>query len=151
MPKLGSADLAAASWQCQRCSHTNCAEKNKRRCFLCRSWRDAIAPSSIAGIAITTEKAGHGRPRLSVMSADVPALEICVDVVTADVPMQEVRYDPITRHPKALPRDDTVLLSMGSRHFADENDPPNDVSPCVIVRRRGGGRESLPHEAKAAW
>ena len=57
---------------------------------MCRSWRDAIAPSSIAGIAITKEKAGRGRPRLSVTSADVPALEICVDVATADVPMQEV-------------------------------------------------------------
>jgi len=38
----------------------------------------------------TKEKAGRGRPRLSVTSADVPALEMCVDVATADVPMQEV-------------------------------------------------------------
>ncbi len=46
MPKLGSAALAAASWQCQRCSHTNSAEKNKRRCFSCQGWRDRIAPST---------------------------------------------------------------------------------------------------------
>jgi hypothetical protein len=97
---------------------------------MCRSWRDAIAPSSITGIAITKEKAGRGRPQLSVMSADVPALEICIDVAKANVPMQEVRDDPITRHPKALPHDDTALLLMGSRHFADKNDPPNGVFPC---------------------
>jgi hypothetical protein len=145
-----SSALAAASWQCQRCSHTNFAEKNKRRCFLCRSWREAIAPSSIADIAITKEKAGCGRPWLSVTSTDVPALEICVDVMTADVPMQEVRDDPIARHPKAiilmapLPHDDTTLLSMGSRHFADKNDPPNGASPCKgdPPMKRGEKRKS---------
>jgi hypothetical protein len=111
---------------------------------LCRSWRDAIAPSSIAGIGITKEKAGRGQPRLSVTSADVPALEICVNVVTADVPMQEVRDDLIARHPKALPRDDTALLSMGSRHFTDKNDPPNGASPCNGDRptKRGEKRKS---------
>jgi hypothetical protein len=77
-----------------------------------------IALSSIPGIAITKEKAGRGRPRLSVMSADVPALKICVDVTTADVPMQEVHNDPISCHPKAiilmapLPHDDMALLSI---------------------------------------
>ena len=88
-------------------------------------------------------EAGRGQ-RLSVTSADVPALEICVDVVTADVPMQEVRDDPIARHPKALPRDDTALLSVGSRHFADKNDPPNGVSPCKGDRptKRGEKRKS---------
>ncbi len=66
---MGSAAFAAASWQCQRCSHTNIAEKNKRRCFLCRGWRDGIAPNT-AGIAIAKEEAGRGRPRLSVTTAD---------------------------------------------------------------------------------
>ncbi len=97
-----------------------------------------------AGIAITKEKAGHRRPRLSVTSADVPALEVCIDVMTADVPMQVIRDDLITRHPKALPRDDTALLSIGSRHFTDENDPPNGMSPCQSDRptKRGEKRKS---------
>jgi hypothetical protein len=43
---MGSAALAAASWQCQWCSHMNSAEKNKRRCFLCQGWWDGIAPST---------------------------------------------------------------------------------------------------------
>ena len=108
---------------------------------------------SIAGIAITKEKEGRGRPRLSVTSADVPALEICVDVTTADVPMQEIRDDPITRHPKALPRDDTALLSMGSRHFADKNDPPNGASPCKGDRptKRGEKRRSPSRGLGGMW
>jgi hypothetical protein len=128
----------------------NCAEKNKRRCFLCRSWRDAIAPSSIAGIAITKEKAGRRRPGLSVTTGDAPALEVCVHVTTADVPLQEIHNDPIARHPKAIilmapmPHNDTALLLMGSHHFADENDPPNGVSPSKADRptKRGEKRKS---------
>ncbi len=135
MPKLVSAALAAASWQCQWCSHTNIAEKNKRRCFLCRGWRDGISPST-AGIAIAKVEAGRGRPWLSVATGDMPMLEICDDVTTEDVPMQEIRDDPIARRPNAIiltvprPRSDTALLSVGSRHFADENDTPNSASPC---------------------
>ncbi len=32
MPKLQSATLPAVLWECQRCSHTNNAENNKRHC-----------------------------------------------------------------------------------------------------------------------
>ncbi len=99
---------------------------------------------------ITKEKVGRGQPRLSVTSADVPALEICVDVATADVPMQEVHNDLIARHPKAiilmapLPRDDMALLSMGSHLFAVKNDPPNGASPCKgdCPTKRGEKRKS---------
>jgi hypothetical protein len=72
------------------------------------------------------------------------------DVMTEDVPMQEIRDDPISRCPNTIiltaprPRGDTALLLMGSRHFADENDAPNVVSPCKGDRqtKRGEKRKS---------
>ena len=54
---LGSASARAASWQCQRCDCINGSAKNKRHCFLCRAWRNRIAPSSATGIAIAN---AHG-------------------------------------------------------------------------------------------
>jgi hypothetical protein len=134
MPKLGSVALAAASWQCQQCSHTNSAEKNKRCCFSCWGWRDAIAPST-AGTAIAKEEAGRGQPWLSIAMGDMPTLEIRDNVTTEDVPTQEIRNDPISCCPDAIilmaprPCGDTALLSVGSRHFADKNDTPNYASP----------------------
>ena len=38
--RLASAILAL--WQCQWCDCTNDSTKNKRRCFLCRAWRDGV-------------------------------------------------------------------------------------------------------------
>ena len=132
---MGSDALAAASWQCQWCSHTNSAENNKRCCFSCRGWRDGIAPST-SGIAIPKEKAGRGRPRLSVTTGDAPMLETCDDGMTEDMPTQEICNDPTTHHPGAIilraprPHSDMALLSMGSHHFTDKNDAPNGASPC---------------------
>jgi hypothetical protein len=57
---LRSASALAASWQCQRCDRINNSAKNKRRCFSCRAWRDGIAPSSAAGIAIAGAHGGGG-------------------------------------------------------------------------------------------
>jgi hypothetical protein len=68
-PMLRSVTLAAASWQCQRCGHTNNARNNKRRCFSCMGWRDRIAPLSSAGIATANEEAGRA-------TGDVPAQEV---------------------------------------------------------------------------
>jgi hypothetical protein len=149
LAKLGSAALAAASWQCQQCSHMNSAEKTKRHYFLCQGWRDAIAPST-AGIAIAKEEVGHGQPRLSVATGDVPMLRICGNVTTEDMPVQEIRNDPISRCPNAIileaprPRGDTLLLLVGSRHFSDKNDTPNGASPRKGNRptKRGEKRKS---------
>jgi hypothetical protein len=109
-----------------------------------------IAPLSTAGIAIAKEEAGCGRLRLSVVMGAVPALEICNNVMTADAPTQEIHNDSISCHPKAivltatLPCDDTALLSMGSGHFADNNDAPNGASPRKGDRptKRGEKRKS---------
>ena len=109
-----------------------------------------IAPLSTAGIVIANEEAGCGQPQLSVATGFVPLLEIYDDVTTADVPMQEIRDDPISCHPNAiiltapLPRDDTALLSTGSRHFADRNDAPNSASPYKgdHLTKRGEKRKS---------
>jgi hypothetical protein len=61
MPRtLRSASALAASWQCQRCDYTNDSAKNKRCCFLCRAWREGIAPMSSAGIAIVDAHGGGG-------------------------------------------------------------------------------------------
>ena len=57
---LRSASALTASWQCQRCDHTNNSAKNKRCCFSCRAWRDGIAPSSAAGITIADAHGGGG-------------------------------------------------------------------------------------------
>jgi hypothetical protein len=57
---LRSASALPASWQCQRCDCINDSAKNKRRCFSCRAWRDGIAPSSAAGIAIANAHGGGG-------------------------------------------------------------------------------------------
>jgi hypothetical protein len=149
MPKLGSAALAAALWQCQQCSHRNSAEKNKWRCFSCRGWRDGIAPST-AGIAIAKEEARRRQSWLSIATGDVPMLEIRDDVTTEDVPTQEIPNNPIARHPNAIilmaprPCGDTALLSVGSHHFADKNDAPNGASPRKGNRpsKRGEKRKS---------
>ena len=39
------------------------------------------------------------------------------------------------------PRDDMVLLLVGSRHFADENDTPNGASLCKGNRPTKRGRK----------
>ena len=72
---LRSASALAASWQCQRCGCINNSAKNKRRCFLCRAWRDEIAPSSAAGIAIADAHGGGGTFFCSTEN-DAPALSI---------------------------------------------------------------------------
>jgi hypothetical protein len=66
---------------------------------------------------------------------EVRTLEIHDNVTTEDVPTQEIRNDPIAHRPNAIiltapqPRGHTALLSVGSPHFADENDAPNGASP----------------------
>jgi hypothetical protein len=49
---LRSASALAASWECHRCGSNNDSAKNKRRCFLCRAWRDGIAPLSEAALDV---------------------------------------------------------------------------------------------------
>jgi hypothetical protein len=121
MPKLGSAALTAALWQCQQCSHTNSAEKKQEALLFVPGWRDAIAPST-AGIVIAKEEAGHGQPQLSIVMGDVPTLEIQDDVTTEDVLTQEIRDDPISRCPDAIiltaprPHGDTALMHGFRQH-----------------------------------
>jgi hypothetical protein len=72
---LRSASALAASWQCQRCDCIDNSAKNKRRCFLCRAWRDGIAPSSATGITIADAHGGGGTSFCSNEN-DAPALSI---------------------------------------------------------------------------
>ena len=51
---LRSASALAALWQCQQCNHTNNSTKNKRRCFLCRVWRDGVLRRGRATTASVT-------------------------------------------------------------------------------------------------
>ena len=57
MPLLRSATLLASSWPCQRCSHSNDSSRNKKRCSLCRAWRDGLAPLSAKGGGTSTSGA----------------------------------------------------------------------------------------------
>ncbi len=72
---LRSASALAALWQCQRYNCINLSAKNKRRCFLCRAWRDGIAPSSAAGIAIANAHGG-GSTFFCANKNNAPALSI---------------------------------------------------------------------------
>ncbi len=78
MLKLASA--LAALWQCQRCNCINNSAKNKRCCFSCRAWRDGIAPSSAAGIAIAD---AHGGWRHFLLLQQ----ERCTSSLNLDTPM----------------------------------------------------------------
>ncbi len=57
MPTLQSATLPALSWLCHRCIHSNDSSKNKKRCSLCRAWRDGLAPLSAKGGGTSTSRA----------------------------------------------------------------------------------------------
>jgi hypothetical protein len=61
MPRmLRLASTIAALWQCQRCNYTNNSTKNLMHCYLCRAWRDRLAPLSSAGIMIVNAHRGGG-------------------------------------------------------------------------------------------
>jgi hypothetical protein len=49
MPLLRSATLLATSWRCHQWGHSNDLSKNKRRCSLCQSRRNGLAPLSAKG------------------------------------------------------------------------------------------------------
>ncbi len=138
-PMLQSAALAAASWQCQWCGHTNNTRNNKRCCFLCKVWRDGVAPLSSAGITITNEEAGR-------VTGDVPAQEVacpriqgaqghdnyvacCPNTIAITFPWPHI--DKVVQ-----PVGITVVRKppnpVGSCHFVDKNNAPKilALSPC---------------------
>jgi hypothetical protein len=127
MPKLGSAALAAASWQCQRCSHMNSAEKARGTAF-CAGGGGTGLLQVLPALRLPRRRQDTDDHGYSSRQRN--------NVTTVDVPTQEICNDPITRHPNAIilmaprPCDDRALLSVGSHHFADKNDAPNGASLC---------------------
>ncbi len=142
MPKLRSAAIAAALWQCQGCCRTNNAKKNERHCSSCRARRDGIAaPVLPASPSPNKEEQWWTIAAFRRDRGTCQHKEGCM-------PMRPWRSG--TRGSDRLPPhmiSHEPLPLVGLRRLVDENNTPNIASPCrgqLSNKEGAGGKRKSP-------